>query len=72
MKNTELIIKTKSKTYPIYFGNNILTKTGSLIQNNLAGIKKICIISDNKLNIVNCYGVAMMSALFSKPRFLTR
>ena len=28
MKNTKLIVKTKSKTYPIYFGNNILNKTG--------------------------------------------
>ena len=30
MKNTKLIVKTKSKTYPIYFGNNILNKTGLL------------------------------------------
>ena len=51
MKKTKLIVKTKSKTYPIYFGNNILNKTGSLIQNNLTGVKKICIISDNKLPI---------------------
>jgi len=49
MKNIKLIVKTKSKTYPIYFGNNILTKTGSLIQNNLTNVKKICIIADNKL-----------------------
>ena len=49
MKNTKLIVKTKSKTYPIYFGNNILNKTGGLIKKNLSGVKKICIISDNKL-----------------------
>ena len=49
MKNTKLIVKTKSKSYPIYFGNNILNKTGRLIKKNLPGIKKICIISDNKL-----------------------
>jgi len=49
MKNSKLIVKTKSKTYPIYFGNNILNKTGSLIKKNLSGVKKICIISDNNL-----------------------
>ena len=49
MKNTKLIVKTKSKTYPIYFGNNILYKTGWLIKKNLPSVKKICIISDNKL-----------------------
>ena len=49
MKNTKLIIKTKSKIYPIYFGNNVLNKTGLLIKKNLLGVKKICIISDNKL-----------------------
>ena len=49
MKNTKLIVKTKSKTYPIYFGHNILHKTGNLIKKNLPGVKKICIVSDNKL-----------------------
>ena len=49
MKNTKLIVKTKSKTYPIYFGNNILNKTGWLIKKKLPGVKKICVISDNKL-----------------------
>ena len=49
MKNIKFIVKTKSKSYPIYFGNDILNTTGSLIKKNLVGIKKICIISDNKL-----------------------
>jgi len=49
MKNTKLIVKTKSKTYPIYFGHNILYKTGSLVKKNLPDVKKICIVSDNKL-----------------------
>ena len=49
MKNTKLFVKTKSKNYPISFGNNILNKTGFLIKKNLPGVKKICIISDNKL-----------------------
>ena len=49
MKNNKLIIKTKSKNYPIYFGNNILNTTGRLVKKNIPGVKKICIISDNKL-----------------------
>ena len=49
MKNKKLIVKTKSKTYPIYFGYNILNITGKLIKKNLSNVKKICIISDNKL-----------------------
>ena len=49
MKKTKLIVKTKSKSYPIYFGNNILNTTGKLIKRNLPAVKKICIISDNKL-----------------------
>ena len=50
MTNTKLIVKTKSKSYPIYFGDNILNTTGMLIKKNLPGVKKICIISDNKLS----------------------
>ena len=49
MKNTKIVIKTKSKTYPIYFGNEILKSTGSLISKNLPNVKKVCIISDKKL-----------------------
>ena len=49
MKSSKLIVKTKSKSYPIYFGSNILNKTGKLIKTRLPDVKKICIISDNKL-----------------------
>ena len=49
MKNTKLIVKTKSKSYPIYIGNGILNRTGILIKNNLPGVNKVCIISDNNL-----------------------
>ena len=49
MKSNKLIIKTKSKIYPIYFGDDILKETGKLIKKNLPDVKKICIISDNKL-----------------------
>ena len=49
MKNTKLIVNTKSKNYPIYFGNNILNKTGKLIKKDLPDVRKICVISDKKL-----------------------
>ena len=49
MKNNKFIVKTKSKSYPIYFGNNVLNATGKLIKKNLPAVKKIAIISDNKL-----------------------
>ena len=35
MKNTKIIVKTKSKSYPIYFGNKILNKTGKLIKKKI-------------------------------------
>ncbi len=50
MKNTKLIVKTKSKSYPIYFGKNILEQMDKLMKKNIPGVKKICIISDNKLS----------------------
>ena len=40
MKNNKLIVKTKSKTYPIYFGNNILNTVGRLIKKKLPNVKK--------------------------------
>lgn len=49
MKIIKLTVKTKTKNYPIYFGENILRKTGKLIKENLPGVKKICIITDKKL-----------------------
>ena len=49
MKSSKIIIKTKSKSYPIYFGDNILNLTGKLIKKNLPKVKKICIIADKKL-----------------------
>jgi len=49
MRNIKLNVKTKAKNYPIYFGDNILNKTGKLIRKNLPGVQKISIITDNKL-----------------------
>ena len=49
MKNTKIVVNTKSKSYPIYFGNQIVNTTGLLIRKNLPNVKKICIISDKKI-----------------------
>ena len=49
MKMIKLNVKTKTKNYPIYFGDNILNQTGKLIKKNLPDVKKISIICDNKL-----------------------
>ena len=49
MKTIKLNVKTKTKNYPIYFGDNILNKTGKLIKKNLPYVKKVSVISDNKL-----------------------
>jgi len=49
MKTIKLNVKTKTKNYPIYFGDNILNKTGKLIKKNLPDVKKVSIVSDNKL-----------------------
>ncbi len=49
MKNNKLIIKTKSKAYPIYFGKKIIKNTGKLINKNIPGVKKICLIYDKNL-----------------------
>ena len=46
MKTTKLIVKTESKNYPIYIGNNILNSVGLLIKKNIPDIKKICIVAD--------------------------
>ena len=49
MKNTKIIIKTKSKSYPVFFGNKILNTVGNKIKKKLPNVKKISIICDKKL-----------------------
>jgi len=51
MKSTKIIIKTKSKNYPIYFGDGILSSAGNLIKKNLPDVKKICVIYDKNVPI---------------------
>ena len=49
MKKTKILIKTKSKSYPIYFGSDLLNSFGSLIKKNISNSRKICILVDKKL-----------------------
>ncbi|MDC0344136.1 thiamine phosphate synthase [Pelagibacteraceae bacterium] len=63
------LFKSKKIGYLDIFKFNFLTLNNKISFIALGGINEN---NYNKLNIVNCYGVAMMSALFNKPRFLTR
>ena len=49
MKSTKIFVRTKSKLYPIYFGENIINTVGPLIIKNLPKVKKICVIVDKNL-----------------------
>jgi len=49
MQNKKIIVKTKSKSYPIYFGDGIVDRTNIFIKKNLPKVKKIVIISDKNL-----------------------
>ena len=53
MKSTKIIIKTKSKSYPVYFGDGILNSTAKLIKKNLPNVKKISIVSDKNLPLAS-------------------
>ena len=49
MKSTKIIVRTRNKSYPIYFGDGILNSIETLIKKNVPNAKKIYIISDKKL-----------------------
>jgi 3-dehydroquinate synthase/shikimate kinase/3-dehydroquinate synthase len=49
MKNTKIIVRTKSKFYPIYFGSGIVDSTSMYLNKNLPNVKKIAIITDKNL-----------------------
>ena len=49
MKRFKIIIKTKNKSYPIIIGENILNKTGNLINTQIPSCKNIALITDNKV-----------------------
>jgi len=52
MKINKIIVKTKSKSYPIFFGDGILKTTGLFVKKNVPRAKKICIIYDKNLPII--------------------
>ena len=49
MKRFRINIKTKNKNYPIIIGENILDKTGNLINTQIPSCKKIALIIDSKV-----------------------
>jgi len=49
MKNSKIIVKTADRSYPVYFGNEIINSTGSLIQKKIPNARKIFLIVDKKL-----------------------
>ncbi len=58
MRKTKLIIKTKSKKYPIIFGSNIVKEIRNLLKSNNISFEKCLIITDTnvprkQLNILN-------------------
>ena len=49
MKKTKLIVKTKSKIYPIVIGSNILKNTSNILKNNNISFNKCLIIVDKRV-----------------------
>jgi len=49
MKESRIIVKTKNKNYPIIIGENILDKTGNLINTQIPNCKKIALIIDSRV-----------------------
>ena len=49
MKKIKLIIKTKSKNYPIFIGSNIINSIASILKLNNFSFEKCLIIYDSKV-----------------------
>jgi 3-dehydroquinate synthase len=49
MKKFKILIRAKNKNYPIIIGENILNKTGNLINAQIPSCKKIALIMDSKI-----------------------
>ena len=49
MKNNKIIVKTKTKNYPIYFGNKVLNSLGKIINKEIPNVRKVSIISDKNI-----------------------
>ena len=57
MKKIRLLVKTKSKKYPIIIGYNVISKITNILKSNNISFEKSLIICDknvpkNKLNIL--------------------
>ncbi|MBN8250222.1 3-dehydroquinate synthase [Priestia flexa] len=59
----QIQIETKSKTYPLYLGENILSKLPSVIESVKPNASQILVLTDEAVN--ECYGDKMMDALSS-------
>ena len=49
MKKIKLKVKTKSKTYPIIIGKNIIDQTSNILNSNNIKFEKCLIIVDTKI-----------------------
>jgi len=49
MKNNKIIVKTKTKNYPIYFGNKVLNSLGKIINKEIPKVRKISIVVDKNI-----------------------
>ena len=49
MMSTKLLIKTKSKNYPIFIGKNILKKIKNIFKSNNINFNKCFIVVDKKV-----------------------
>ena len=49
MKKTRLLVKTKSKKYPIIIGSNIISDINNILKFNKIRFEKVLIIFDSKV-----------------------
>ncbi len=49
MKKTKIIVKTKSKVYPIIIGKKIISQTSNILKLNNINFEKSLIVVDNKI-----------------------
>ena len=49
MKSNKILVKSKSKKYPIYIGNGNISIVGKIMKQNLPDVKKICLIVDKNV-----------------------
>ena len=67
MKKTKLIVKTKSKIYPIIIGSNILKNTSSILKSNNISFNKCLIIADKRVPKKNL--LSLKKQILSKTKF---